>query len=490
MKTKTDKIALFDRLASSRHFWKNKNRYYYQSVEKLYRFLVPRGASVLELGCGSGELLVACEPSRGMGIDFSEQMIELARQQAHSENHCTWTLADAESFNHEQTFDYVIISDLLGESSDVWQLFVNTRKYCEPSTRLAISYFNPLWEPVLNLAERMGWKMPQDHQNWLNRDDVANLLALADFEIVKSGAQVLVPVGIPLLSEFVNRYIAPLPLINRLCLVNYVVAKPKRIQPPAKDKQPSVSVVIPCRNEKGNIRSSIERVPMMGSHTEIIYMDGNSNDGTVEEIEAIIEEYRGTHDIKLMHQLPAGDTDGADHGRMLKLGKGDAVRKAFAAASCDVVMILDADLTVMPEELPRFYEALVMTNADFINGTRLVYPMEKEAMRFLNKIANWLFAWCFSWILGQRLKDTLCGTKVLYKSDYERIAANRSYFGDFDPFGDFDLIFGAAKQNMKIIDMPVHYVERVSGDIKIERFRHGWLLLRMTLFALKKLKFY
>ena len=217
--------------------------------------------------------------------------------------------------------------------------------------------------------------------------------------------------------------------------------------------------------------------------------EGNHNDGTVEEIEHVIAEYAGELDIKLIHQVPPDTSDGEGHGRMLKLGKGDAVRKGFAEAKGDVLMILDADLTVPPEELPRFYSALTNGYGDFVNGTRLVYPMEDNAMRTLNKYANYFFGWLFSWLLEQPIKDTLCGTKVLYRKDYLNIVRNRAYFGDFDPFGDFDLLFGAAKQNLKIIEMPVHYKERTYGDIKIERFRHGILLLKMCWFAMRKLKF-
>ena len=238
----------------------------------------------------------------------------------------------------------------------------------------------------------------------------------------------------------------------------------------------------------GNIRDAVERIPDFQCETEILFVDGNSNDGTVEEIERVIEEYRTTKNIRLMHQVPPGSADGAHHGKMLKLGKGDAVRKGFDAANGEILMILDADLTVKPEELPLFYQAMIEDKGQFINGTRLIYPMEKHAMRFLNKIANRFFGVLFSWLIGQRIKDTLCGTKVLYKRDYLRIAQNRSYFGDFDPFGDFDLLFGAAKLNMKITEVPVHYAERTYGEIKIERFKHGILLFKMCGIAFWKLK--
>ena len=490
---------MFDAAAAHRDFWRRKNHYYYESLERLYRFLVPRGKNVLELGCGTGELLAATQPSNGLGVDFSGRMLAIARERFAGPD-IRFTEADAESFAPDESYEYVLLSDLLGESRDVWTLFRNIRGYCEPGTRVIASYFNPLWEPVLRFGERFGLKMGQDHQNWLSEDDVRNLFELCGFEVVKSGRRLLLPRSIPLVSRFVNGFVANLPLINRLCLINYTVARPLELRKQegsvsenhvalSSDDLPGVSVIIPCRNERGNIRNSIERVPSMGSFTEVIYVDGNSNDGTVEEIESVIAEFGDDRRIRLIHQVPPGSEDGRGHGRMLKLGKGDAVRKGFAAAEGEVLMILDADLTVMPEELPRFYQALLSNRAEFINGTRLVYPMERDAMRTLNKIANKLFALAFSWLLGQRIKDTLCGTKVLYRKDYLEIARGRAYFGEFDPFGDFDLLFGAAKLNLRIKDMPVHYAERVSGDIKIERFRHGLVLLRMCAFAAYKLRF-
>jgi glycosyltransferase involved in cell wall biosynthesis len=171
------------------------------------------------------------------------------------------------------------------------------------------------------------------------------------------------------------------------------------------------------------------------------------------------------------------------------VGKGDAVRRGFAIASGDMLMILDADMTVPPEDLPRFYEVLRSAKGDFANGVRLVYPMEDQAMRYLNMVGNKFFSLAFSWLLGQPIKDTLCGTKVLWKVDYDLIVANRSYLGDFDPFGDFDLLFGAAKLNHKIVDLPIRYRERKYGTTNIQRWKHGWLLLRMVLFAARRIKF-
>jgi glycosyltransferase involved in cell wall biosynthesis len=215
-------------------------------------------------------------------------------------------------------------------------------------------------------------------------------------------------------------------------------------------------------------------MPRFASHQEIIFVEGNSSDDTFRECERIREAYKESWDIKVLKQ------DGK--------GKGDAVRKGFAAATCDVLMILDADLTMPPEALPKYHAVIETGKAEFVNGTRLVYPMENEAMRPLNLIANRCFAYLFSYLVNTRMTDTLCGTKVLLRKDYEVLARERSYFGNFDPFGDFDLIFGAAKQNLKIIETPIHYKARTFGETQISRFRDGWLLLRMVWFAYRKLK--
>jgi glycosyltransferase involved in cell wall biosynthesis len=243
----------------------------------------------------------------------------------------------------------------------------------------------------------------------------------------------------------------------------------------SEDQPASVTIVVPARNERGNIENAIKRTPAFGTHQEFIFIEGNSSDNTYEEILRVQAAYPDK-DIKAMRQTGKG--------------KGNAVREAFDAATGDILMILDADLTVPPEELPKFYDALRYNKGEFINGCRLVYPMEKNAMRFLNLLGNKFFGWFFSYLLGQRLKDTLCGTKVLYKKDYQTIVDNRSYFGNFDPFGDFDLLFGAAKQNLKITEVIIRYKDREYGSTQISRFRHGVLLFEMSFFAARKIKFF
>ena len=457
----------FDRLAVDREYWQKKNRYYYSDQYRFYRFLVAEGCHVLELGCGLGDLLAAVQPKRGLGIDFSEGMVKEARRR---HPHLEFRVADVESVELEEKFDVIILSDVIGHLLDVETVLRRLHQCCTPRTRLIISYYNFLWEPILRVGEWLGWKMPQQQQNWLAPADIVNLLHLTDYEVVKSERRLLLPIGIPLVSALVNRVFSILPGIRTMCLCHYVVA---RLRYPSKEKKYSTTIVIPCRNEQGNIEGAISRTPCFGDHQEIIFVDGHSTDGTQEEIRRVIQHYPD-RDIRLLVQ------DGK--------GKADAVRKGFAQAHGEILMILDADLTMPPEELPKFYQAIASGKGEFINGSRLVYPLEREAMQALNLLGNKFFSLAFSWLLNQKIKDTLCGTKVLWREDYCRIELNRHYFGDFDPFGDFDLLFGASKLNLKILEVPIRYRQRRYGSTNIQRFLHGWLLLKMTIYGLFKLK--
>lgn len=371
----------------------------------------------------------------------------------------------------ERQPDRLILNGCLHFTPDVQNLLEQVRTVCTADTRIVLMYYSSLWKPVFRLASALGLADTGPEQNWLSPSDVRNLLALSGFELVAESQRVLLPVYVPLLSALINRWIAPLPAFRFFALANVAVARSKtRRSGPA----PSVSVIVPARNERGNIESLVQRLPAMGPEDELIFVEGHSSDGTWEEIQRVARTSAGGR-IRAFQQL----------GR----GKGDAVRLGFGEARGDILMILDADLSVPPEALPRFYRAIVDDIGEFINGSRLVYPMEKRAMRFVNMMGNKFFAAAFSFLLGQPLKDTLCGTKVLRRTHYEAIARDRAYFGDFDPFGDFDLIFGAARRGYRIVELPVHYRERVYGDTNIRRWAHGLVLLRMTMFAARRLKF-
>jgi hypothetical protein len=387
--------------------------------------------------------------------------------------HLRFVRADAHALNLSEKFDVIILSDFVNDLWDVQTVLKNVCQLTTPRSRIIINSYSRLWEPILNVAQWLGLAKPTLYQNWLTVGDITSLLNLADCEVIKQSQEIFLPLRIPFLTNLSNRFLVKLWPFKHLALTNFIIARP-RPGPDACAKRPSVSVIIPARNEAGNIPDVFARTPEMGEGTELVFVEGHSRDNTYSAIEAGIAAH-----LERRCQLL----------RQTGVGKGDAVRLGFAHARGDMLMILDADLTVPPEDLPRFYEALRSGKGDFINGVRLVYPMEKQAMRFLNLLGNKFFGLAFSWLLGQPIKDTLCGTKVLWKADYEAIAANRTFFGDFDPFGDFDLIFGAVKLNMKITDLPIRYRERTYGTTNIDRWKHGWLLLKMVMFAAKRLKF-
>jgi len=472
----------FEEYASHLDRWRNRNLYYYQDLEKLHQFLIPVNSTVLEIGCGTGDLLASTQPEIGVGIDLSEKVVAIAQQKYPDLKFYT---LDAELITSEHIavkhFDYIILSGVMGYLNDIQTVLENLQAFCHPCTRIILSFHNYLWEPLLSFAEKVGQRRPQPLQNWLAMPDILNFLEITGYIPIKQSRRFLFPKKIPIISKLINQFLCYLPIIEHLCLTNYVVARTSfnktsnhltNIKP-----LPSVSIVVPTRNESGNIKSIFERIPPLGRHTEIIFVEGNSTDDTWEsiQIELVNQHHSPQFSYKSFQQTGKG--------------KGDAVRLGFVHATGDVLMILDADLTVPPEALPQFLTVIASGNGEFINGSRLVYPRSNRAMPWLNTLANKFFASLFSFLLNQRLKDTLCGTKVLWRSDYERIVAQRHYFGDFDPFGDFDLLFGAAKLNLHIVEVPIRYQQRTYGSSNISHFREGIILLKMCLYAARKIRF-
>ena len=461
----------FDKMAPTRNKWKKKSRYYYDYLENFISFVAPENKRVLEIGCGTGDLLFKLNSSCSLGVDISEKMIELARQKNSNPKieFKAGTIDDVEGL-----FDYIILSDLIGYLIDIEDFFRKLSRVTHPRSKIIITQYGQLWEPVLNLASSVGLRMPIPFvQNWISKEDIKNFLHLTGFETIKSGKKILFPKNIPFVSRIINNYLINIWPLNNLALVNYIVAMPVSVSD--KKNKPSLSVIVPARNEAGTIEKIVQQIPEQGVFTEIIFIEGHSNDNTLAEIKRVVEKYKDKKKLKYFVQSGKG--------------KGDAVRLGFEMAEGDILAIYDADMTVPAKDLEKFYTAIADGKGEFINGSRLVYSLEDESMRSLNYLANKIFSYLFSWILGQPIKDTLCGTKVLWKKDYQDIKANRKYFGEFDPFGDFDLLFGAAKLNLKIVEVPIRYKTREYGKTNISRFSHGWLLLKMVFFAMNKIKF-
>jgi SAM-dependent methyltransferase len=446
--------------------------FYHDFLQRYYRALVPPGLTILELGCGRGDLLNALNPQRGVGVDFSINMITHAREK---HPHLDFICADVHHIEFKIKFDIIILSDLVNDLWDVQSVLTRAASLSHAGTRVIINFFNNIWRIPVDLARKYHFAADLLEQNWLTPQDISNLLHLTGYEQIRSETKILFPTSCPVLEPLLNRFFIHFPPFHWLGLTNFMVARPAPPAAPRLDlSSPLVSVIIPARNEAGNINDLLRQTTIPGYNTEFVFVEGGSTDGTYEIIRQAIEQFPEKN-CRLIKQPGKG--------------KGDAVRAGFHEAAGDLLVILDADLTVPPENLPRFVEALVSGKGEFINGVRLVYPMEDQSMRFLNMVINKIFSLLFSWLLGQSIKDTLCGTKALWKKDYEIMRKDPDNFSLIDPFGDFALLLNAAQINLKIIDLPVRYRRRSYGATNIKRWRHGWILLKMVILAAGRIKF-
>jgi hypothetical protein len=423
-----------------------KNSYYNENIRKLYASIVRPGKSVLEIWCGSGNTL-SCTYT--MGAAGRNEGIRHASS-AH--------------LGKSGSFDYILVHDAAEYTHDIWEMLESLKGKSRKGTYVIISFINPVWEPVIKIANALGVRVKDKAHNHISRHLIRDMLEFNDFSVLLEGQRMLVPKRVPVVSRFFNAYACNVPVLRRLCLVQYMVARYDGSR--EKKRNLSCSVIIPCFNEEGNIRSAIGRVPKMGRFTEVVVVDDGSKDGTAQAVRSVMRKKRH---VKLVTY----------EGNR---GKGYAVKHGFEKATGDVLMILDADMTVPPEELPRFFLLLEEGKGQFINGTRMIYPMEEQAMKGLHVIGNYVFGKIFSWLLGRRISDTLCGTKVLMRKDYEKIEMGKC------KWGDFDLLFGAAKLRLSIVEVPVHYMKRVAGESKMKTWKHGFVLLKMCFRGFVELK--
>lgn len=357
-------------------------------------------------------------------------------------------------------------------SLDIQTMLETCGAHLSRSDRVVVVVYNHYLAWAYRLADRMGFRNGPPCTTFVTRTNLGQLAKLSGFEVVRLRPAVYLPWHFFGIGTVVNAVMPAIPGLRWLSLVAVVVLRPVKQSTQA----PSVTVVIPARNERGNIESALQRLPDLGPSTEVIFVEGHSNDGTWEEIRRVTSLWDGRGDMRVRAFQQTGR------------GKVDAVRLGFSKASGDVLTILDADLTMPPELLPRFLEAYCRGLGDFVNGTRLVYPMEGEAMRFLNRLGNVFFAKLVSWATEVPLADTLCGTKLLARRDYERCVRWRADFGDFDPFGDFELLFPAGVLGLGLVDIPVAYKSRTYGTTNIHRFRDGFRLLRMVFIGVFRLR--
>lgn len=358
----------------------------------------------------------------------------------------------------------ILLNGTLNHSLDIQSLLTGLKCKLSRTSRVVAVAYNPYLRSLYWIANKLGMRKGEEPKTFTTTTDINNIAKISGFEVAKIKQAVYSPFSLLGLGTVVNRVMSVLPILRWLCFTNIIVFRP--IIP--EKTNPSLSILIPARNEEGNIENALKRIPQRDDiDLEIIFVEGNSQDQTWAEIQRVIPLYDSKFKIKAFQQSGKG--------------KGDAVRLGFSHASGDLLTILDADLTMPPEQLFQFYEAYCKGLADFVNGSRLVYPMEGEAMRFLNRYGNVFFAKALSFVLGVKVGDSLCGTKLFSRHDYLRMIAWRKDFGDFDPFGDFEILFPASVFALGIVDIPIHYKARTYGSTNISRFQNGWMLLKMTL---------
>jgi len=441
----------FNRIAAVFDKWKSRNPYYHKQIKRFYVSAIPKRKRILEIGCATGDLLASLEPEYGLGIDISEKMIEIARRKYPGLN---FTVSDIKVLNVNDKFDYIVLSNLLEYITDCWDFFFDLKKFLSDDTKVIITNVNPLWEPVMYLGMKLKLKTPDIQRNYITKRDIINMLTLCDYDIIEDGFRMLIPKRIFLVSDFFNKLFSRMPGISNLCCTQYIIARdmPRNLH----TQEFSCSVIVPCFNEVDNIRICIERIPRIGKFTEVIVVDDGSSDGTAKVVKEMMVKNK---DLLLV-------------SHPVNCGKAAAIKTGFENAKGDIVVILDADMAVPPEEIPRFFFAIAEGKAEFVNGTRMVYPMEKGAMRFLNFLGNKIFGMLLSILIGQRNTDTLCGTKALLRKYCNYINVNSSW-------GDFDILFGAAKLKLKTVEMPVHYKKREAGNSKMRAIRDGFSLFKI-----------
>jgi GT2 family glycosyltransferase/predicted small secreted protein len=434
----------FNTISADYDYWKSRNYYYYSLIKEFFKKNIPAGSSVVEFGCATGDILAACNPKRGLGLDVSSNIIEVAK----TKYPCyEFKVVDVEKFSTTEKFDYVIMSDLLDHLSDIAAAIENANNLLSAEGKLVITTINPLWNPVFGLLERLRLKMPEGPHCFIPNSFIKFFCQLKGFKNISIGATVFIPKKIPFFSDSLNKIIPAMPLINRLCWVQTLIAQKGEVS----KKELSYSIIIPTYNEEKNIEDCIKRIPKLEKDYEILVVDDGSRDNTPRILEKIQKINPNLRSIRLSSNN----------------GKAYAVEEGIRHAQKDIIVILDADMSVAPEDLTLFIEPIERGLADFVNGTRLIYNMEKKAMDQMRRIANFLLAILFSLLLKIRITDALCGTKAFLKKDFREINISG------ERWGDLVLLWTAQNKGLRIVEVPIRYYARRSGNSKMHFFYDG-----------------
>lgn len=437
----------FDSRAAEAETWRAKNPYYYQWIGKLLRFYLPPGQKVLEIGSGLGDLLAAVQPASGVGLDFSPAIAAVA-QRRHRDARLRFVVGDIEQIvGVRDTFDAIIASDLVGYLDDIQTALENLRVLCHERTRLVVTMYNRFWEPMLHAGARFGLNQPKPLNNWLSVNELSELLGLAGFEVVTQGNMFLCPKPLGGLGDFINRTFARWPLLRRLCLIQYVVARPAVYGTP---HRMSVSVIVPVVSPVGDCAELISRIPSLGSRTEIITLV-SANDTTARHaVDTLQADNAGRREVVCcVHSV-------ADWG--------GAIAAGIRQASGELIVVLDPRSGVAPEELSKFYDVVARGKAEFVVGSRFVYPPQSRLSAQPYRVGSRRFAQQLSAMLGQRVADPFCRAIALRRDDYQQQVVRQDSEIRRVPDGGLNLLLSAARLGRKVADIPVHvHVPTLAG---------------------------
>lgn len=435
-----------------------RHRYYYTQIQRLLKFLIPPGKSILYFGCYREDVIYSLDASSSVVIN--EEVDErISKNKSVEFVHCKYHL-----YNPQQEYDYIILDTVIGKTENINLLLRNISSACSSHTRIIIHQENYLWRPLLNFAASFGLKKQEKTQNWLSIKDVETYLETAGFESTRVYKKNIFPLKAGFLGPILNHFFSTIPVLDFLKLDQFIVGRFNKPFTQLKSSS-SLSICLTVKDEEHNIEPIVSSLPVLCENQEILFVEGNSTDNTAKEIERMKMLFPHKN-IRLIKQPGKG--------------QGDAIHTGFKEAKGEIIILYEGDGTSEPYDIQYFYEAIEAGRFEFIEGSRFVYPLSHKCMPLANKIGNVVFAKWFSFFLNQRTTDVLSGIKAIRKKDYEKIYNTWGFLGIPDPFGDFELLFGSARYGLKIGEIPIRYKPRVFGESKTSVFKHGWYLLKMA----------
>ncbi len=366
----------------------------------------------------------------------------------------------------------IILTDLFEVSTDILELLSMVNKLLGKDGIIVICSINQKWNRILNLFERLNLKDGNQKRLFINSTIVLNIAKVTGLEFVTQRNKQIFPFRMLGLGSLINNILEILffPFSFGIRIYSILNQQEKFNE----EKKYSKSIIIPAKNEEKNLKPLLNQIPELEEDHEIILAIGDSEDKTYEVAKEIKEARCWPFEVKVIKQTGKG--------------KANAVWEAVEEASKEVIIILDADISVNPETIVQFNSVIDTGKASFVNGTRLIYGMESGAMRIVNNLGNRIFQYIVSIIIGQKITDSLCGTKVFFRKDFNKIKLWKELVQMKDPFGDFDMIFTAGYFGLKILEIPVRYQARVYGVTQIKRFRDGYKLIIYLLNSIKIFK--